>query len=365
MSKRKASTSAGFSSKSRILSQVEAIGSSYLFQAAHDSGSRMLLSPSRSEDGHVAQSMSRVSHAPDDSVNMLVVLCDGSACEMAAYTLATKTGSHKEIALSRAAVAGWNELANSLRLWLLQHFGESFSNVHSELIASNGAFMNAFEHYVSGLSESTTEWGEGQFALNMRHVHDSAYDPHHGLVTLSKDASVTVGVIVREAQDIKPTSTKALRHYGCIYGMPFREGIDPPRKAYFEAYHEMKLCNDRVEWVIQKGQDITPHTVVASRNTHVCGPDGLPPFSELRFVTCTLQSPPQWSDSPGVENGIGIVRTEFTREEVLQRFTLRNRRYGLDSIVKLSLGNDAGTLQAERVEEKTGLVMGTTTIRFE
>ncbi|KAK5709346.1 hypothetical protein LTR17_019859 [Elasticomyces elasticus] len=368
MSRRDASISAGFSSKSRILSQVEAIGSTSLFRGNQKSGDSGRLCPPQSritQDLLVAQSTPPPDCARDDSINMLIVLCNDSGCEMAAYTLVTETGSHKEIALSRAVSAGWNELGTSLRRWLSQHFGERFGTLDPRLTTANGVFMNAFERYVSGLSESTTDWAQGRLALEMHDVHDDAYDRHHGSVILSKDSLVTVGAIIREVQDLKATSTKALRHYGCVYGMPFREGIDPPSKAYLEPYLQMKVCNHRVEWLIRKGQDITPHTVAASKNTQICNPSDLAPFIELRFVSCVLQCPPQWSDSPGVENATGIIRTEFTPEEVRQRFTLRNGRYALGSVVKLSLGNHAGVLQAERVEQKSGLAMGTTTIRFE
>ncbi|KAK5731325.1 hypothetical protein LTR15_001264 [Elasticomyces elasticus] len=368
ISKRHAAIAAGFSPSSRMLSQVEAAGSPSRIRGNQKPGCSLPPSPPPSEHPRSipsARPMPSPSCTRDDSTNMLIILCNDSGCEMAAYTLANETGSHKEIALSRAVPAGWNELGISLRKWLLQQFGASFSNVDPRLIAHNGAFMNAFERHVFGLAETITNWKTGRFPLSMENVHHPAYNLDTGCVVLDRGASVTVGAIIREVENVKPTSTKALRHYGCIYGMPFREGIDPPRKAYTEAYHRMEFCDDRVEWLMRKGQDITPQTVAASKNTHVCSPDDPTPFGELRFVTCVLQCPPQWSNSPGVEEATGVIRTDFTPEEVRQRFTLRNGRYGLDSIVKLSLGYHAGVLQAERVEEKIGKAMGTTTIRFE
>jgi hypothetical protein len=176
---------------------------------------------------------------------------------------------------------------------------------------------------------------------------------------------VTVGAIVREVENVKPTSTKALRHYGCIYAMPFRDGIDPPRKGFFDMYSQRKLCNYRTSWLISKGQDITPDTVAESRNIFTCDINKPIPAAELTFISCLEDQPPEWSDSPGIEPTSGVISTQFTREEVLQRFTFQNARYGLTSTVKLSLGSDLGVLQAERVEEISGRTMGNTTIRFE
>jgi hypothetical protein len=164
---------------------------------------------------------------------------------------------------------------------------------------------------------------------------------------------------------VKPTSTKALRHYGCIYAKPFRHGIDPPRKAFFDVYTQQKLCNFRTEWLITKGQDITPETVAESRNVFNCDISKPIPAAELRFITSMLDSPPEWSDSPGIEPTTGVISTQFTRDEVLQRFNLQNGRHGLTSIARLSMGSDLGVLQAERVEEVSGRTMGNTTIRFE
>ncbi|KAK4979769.1 hypothetical protein LTR42_000076 [Elasticomyces elasticus] len=350
MSRRDASINAGFSSTSRVLSQVEAVGSPFLYLTNR-------------REKHSGPRLSRKSR---NNVNMLVLLCADSGCELAAFTLDAETDSHKEIALSRAVAAGWNELEESFRGWMLEQFGAKFSKVDPKLTAPNSEFMNAFELHVSELEEESTAPTEtGLLTLEMQDVDDAFYDHEYGQVILDRDASVTVGAIIREAENLRLTSTKSLRHYGCIYDMKFREGVDPPRKAYMEAYHQIKLCKGRVAWLIKKGQDIIPHTVAVSKNTYICDPHELAPFSELRFVTCVLDHPPAWLDSPGVDDGMGIIVTQFTADEVRQRFTYRNGRYGLESLVKLSLGNSAGVLQAERVEETSGLTMGKTMIRFE
>jgi hypothetical protein len=46
------------------------------------------------------------------------------------------------------------------------------------------------------------------------------------------------------------------RHYGIELSMPFREGIDPEKKHFFDRMDNMKRC-DRMEWLISKASNQT------------------------------------------------------------------------------------------------------------
>lgn len=98
---------------------------------------------------------------------MMVLLCNDTGCEMAAYSLSEEDGHHKEIALSRAVAAGWAELETNLRQWMKKQFGEAFNSLDPDLTAANSQFMITFEQHVSSLTMETSDWKPAFLPLHL------------------------------------------------------------------------------------------------------------------------------------------------------------------------------------------------------
>jgi len=60
------------------------------------------------------------------------------------------------------------------------------------------------------------------------------------------------GAALRGLEGIKPTKKRCRRHYGFDIKYSFREGIDPPEDASYDAFDGLKYCIGMVEWQIIK-----------------------------------------------------------------------------------------------------------------
>ncbi|KAF2084380.1 actin-like ATPase domain-containing protein [Saccharata proteae CBS 121410] len=69
-------------------------------------------------------------------------------------------------------------------------------------------------------------------------------------------AAIVRGAALRGLENILPVQRKARRHYGFSCAMPFREGIDDERDAFFGIFENQKYCNQRIEWVVHKDTPI-------------------------------------------------------------------------------------------------------------
>jgi hypothetical protein len=73
------------------------------------------------------------------------------------------------------------------------------------------------------------------------------------LILLSQSAVVR-GAALRGLEGIAPRMKHVRRHYGIELSMPFREGIDPEKKHFFNRMDNTKRCN-RMEWLISKASN--------------------------------------------------------------------------------------------------------------
>jgi hypothetical protein len=74
------------------------------------------------------------------------------------------------------------------------------------------------------------------------------------LILLSQSAVVR-GAALRGLEGIAPRMKHVRRHYGIELTMPFREGIDPEEKHFFDRMDNGKRCRRRMEWLISKASN--------------------------------------------------------------------------------------------------------------
>jgi len=74
------------------------------------------------------------------------------------------------------------------------------------------------------------------------------------LILLSQSAVVR-GAALRGLEGIAPRMKHVRRHYGIELAKPFREGIDPEEKHFFDRMDNRKRCRSRMEWLISKASN--------------------------------------------------------------------------------------------------------------
>jgi len=65
-------------------------------------------------------------------------------------------------------------------------------------------------------------------------------------------SAVVRGAALRGLEGIAPRMKRARRHYGIGISLPFREGTDPEKLAYFDELYNAKFCQGRLQWLIAK-----------------------------------------------------------------------------------------------------------------
>ncbi|OJD36554.1 hsp70 family protein [Diplodia corticola] len=180
-------------------------------------------------------------------------------------------------------------------------------------------------------------------------------------------ATVVRGAALRGLEGLAPLYRQARRHYGYSASMVFRQGIDPQSKAYFDKFDGVKLCQDRLSWVLEKGQMIDSNTT-ATFDLFLTHVDDSPmaPSCRMPLYSCCRDVVPEYSYSSSVEK-VGKVLVEFKQADIQKA----KRRYNTDLqkwVVKLSfkvkmkLDTDQGTLSFQSfVNNKKS---GCTTINY-
>ncbi|KAJ5708930.1 hypothetical protein N7493_010264 [Penicillium malachiteum] len=106
-------------------------------------------------------------------------------------------------------------------------------------------------------------------------------------------ASVVKGAALAGLKNSRPQTRKSRLHYGVIVGEQFREGIDPPDTAYHCKWDGLKRCNNRMEWIIQKGASIGKEDKITYPLSTIRS-EGESLVTILNVYTCQRDYAPEW-----------------------------------------------------------------------
>ncbi|KAH8808655.1 Hsp70 family protein-like protein [Xylogone sp. PMI_703] len=122
-------------------------------------------------------------------------------------------------------------------------------------------------------------------------------------------SAVVCGAALRGLEGIAPRVKYARRHYGISLNFPFREGIDPEEKAFFDEWDDTKRCMHRMQWLISKGDEV----VQGTSRTVACNQSYSPGVSRvhrLNLYSCSLADAPEYCTHPRVDQN-GVIISKF------------------------------------------------------
>ncbi|OBT82580.1 hypothetical protein VE02_08680 [Pseudogymnoascus sp. 03VT05] len=123
-------------------------------------------------------------------------------------------------------------------------------------------------------------------------------------------AAVVQGAALRGLEGIAPRVKHARYHYGFSISKTFREGIDSEDYAYFSQFdEERKLCENRMLWLISKGDEITTGTCITAHIRSDYSP-GSNLISKIQLYYCALAEAPEYSTNPRVHR-VGSIESTF------------------------------------------------------
>ncbi|KFZ02938.1 hypothetical protein V502_11372 [Pseudogymnoascus sp. VKM F-4520 (FW-2644)] len=123
-------------------------------------------------------------------------------------------------------------------------------------------------------------------------------------------AAVVQGAALRGLEGIAPRVKYARYHYGFSISKGFREGIDSEDNAYFSHFEDKrKLCDNRMQWLISKGDEITKGTCITAGVTTEYSP-GSDFVSQIQLYSCTLAEAPEYSTNARVHR-VGSIESTF------------------------------------------------------
>ncbi|KAL1615733.1 hypothetical protein SLS54_008863 [Diplodia seriata] len=162
-------------------------------------------------------------------------------------------------------------------------------------------------------------------------------------------AAVVKGAALRGLESLVPLHRKARRHYGFAVGLPFRTGVDPEDYGFIDKFSMEKLCRGRMDWVIHKGQAITSATNASFNLVLTTEQNELFPECELTLYCCSLDDPPDYAQSYGLER-VGQITIHFSSKDLKRSRKRYNPAYcknfcKLDFVVKTDVNSTQGILE--------------------
>ncbi|KAK0647227.1 Chaperone protein DnaK [Lasiodiplodia hormozganensis] len=161
-------------------------------------------------------------------------------------------------------------------------------------------------------------------------------------------AAVVKGAALRGLESLVPLHRKARRHYGFVVNKPFRPGVDPEDYGFIDEFSMEKVCRERMDWVIRKGQAITPATNASFNLALTTEQDELFPECEVTLYCCSLDQPPDYAQGCGAER-VGQITIHFSSKDLKRSRKRYNPVYGktfckLDFVVKTDVNSTQGIL---------------------
>ena len=69
---------------------------------------------------------------------------------------------------------------------------------------------------------------------------------------ISSQAAIVKGAALRGLEGLKPKRTRLRQHYGFIWSIPFRPGIDAESNSMIDSFDNIKWVNGIMSWRAEK-----------------------------------------------------------------------------------------------------------------
>ncbi|KAH6672241.1 Hsp70 family protein-like protein [Halenospora varia] len=122
-------------------------------------------------------------------------------------------------------------------------------------------------------------------------------------------SAVVRGAALRGLQGVTPRIRKVRRHYGVEANMEFQEGLDPEEKSFIDDWDGKKICEDRISWLISKGDKISKDTTATLNCQSDYTPGEINHF-RIALLSSTLDEPQRYSTDSRVEE-VGSIASVF------------------------------------------------------
>ncbi|OAX80402.1 hypothetical protein ACJ72_05262 [Emergomyces africanus] len=197
----------------------------------------------------------------------------------------------------------------------------------------------------------------------LRRKFRSSFEPMGIAITVpdKPQATIVQGAALRGLEGLRSTTKKCRRHYGFVWGIPFRDGIDAESNAYIHTFSGIKMVR-RIKWMIAKGEKYTEnYTYVSSMcQTHYQF-GGLKRLQPL--YACDLTDAPERKNSDTYV--VGDIEIDFSNAD-LNMFPSKYidgvRVHNLAYELKVIFGAQDGVLKFEAACQ--GRTIGRTSINF-
>lgn len=138
-------------------------------------------------------------------------------------------------------------------------------------------------------------FGDSQYLNDKMQMLCNANGGIRLLVPPHPQAAIVKGAALRGLGNTAPARRRCRRHYGFAFGMVFREGVDPARRAYVDDWDGTKRCSRRMDWRIEKGAYIDTETVVEVE-CQMNYRKGDPRITKEVLYSCTQERKPDYKD---------------------------------------------------------------------
>ncbi|KAK7514991.1 hypothetical protein IWZ03DRAFT_443731 [Phyllosticta citriasiana] len=161
-------------------------------------------------------------------------------------------------------------------------------------------------------------------------------------------AAVVRGAAIRGLEGIRPVTRLARRHYGYSVCMPFRRGVDPEDKSYIDRFDGRKMCRDRIDWPVSKGEVINSSTEIGFHLTTNIDKDQVPE-AMITLYACPRDTPPEHISNQSAEK-VGQVHVRFSSSDFDNADKRFNKSMGEDVYrfnltVKMNMNAEEGILK--------------------
>ncbi|PGH03861.1 hypothetical protein GX51_03849 [Blastomyces parvus] len=160
-------------------------------------------------------------------------------------------------------------------------------------------------------------------------------------------ATIVQGAALRGLEGLRSTTKKCRRHYGFVWGIPFRDGIDDESNSYIEKFTGRKMVRGMMKWMIAKGETYTENYTSVT------------PLEQIHYPPHGLKK------SKLYIYAVGDIEVNFSNTD-LNKFTSKYIDgwlvHRLEYELKVIFGAQDGVLKFE--DTCQGATIGQTSIKF-
>ncbi|GFF46529.1 heat shock 70 kDa protein 12A [Aspergillus udagawae] len=179
----------------------------------------------------------------------------------------------------------------------------------------------------------------------------------------SPQAAIVQGAALCGLEGLQSTTKRCRRHYGFMWGIPFRAGIDSELNAYYDSYTGDKMVSGIMKWMIAKGATYTSNytdtvTVYWPHDEHST------PRKPVTFYACDQEEAPERQEDKAVYM-VGDITVDFSNVNLAtfpSKVIKDEQVYQVTCQIRVTFGAREGVLKFEALSQ--GQTIGQTSINF-